>query len=116
MTPTSGGTHLRGQIYLGDEDFAERMRARAEPQARQSREVPLRQRITATRAPASWATFASWDAWLQAHEGRRAQALHAAYRAAWKTMPGLAAECGLSVGHVSRLIRAVEAGVEKGET
>jgi len=106
-------THLRGQIYLGDEDFAERMRARAEPQARQSREVPVRQRITAARGPATWDT---WDAWLQAHDGSRAQALHAAYRAGWKTMPGLAAACGLSVGHVSRLIRGVEAGVEKGET
>ena len=102
-------THLRGQIYLGDEDFAERMRARAEPQARQSREVPVRQRITAARGPATW------DAWLQAHEGRRGQALHAAYRAGWKTMPGLAAACELSVGHVSRLIRGVEAGMGRHE-
>jgi len=101
-------THLRGQIYLGDEDFAERMRAQAEPQARQSCEVPVRQRITAARGPATW------DAWLQAHDGLRAQALHAAYQAGWKTMPGLAAACGLSVGHVSRLIRGVESGV--GET
>jgi hypothetical protein len=80
------------------------MRARAEPQARQSRKVPVRQRITAAHGPATW------DARLQAHEGHRAQALHAAYRAGWKTMPGLAAACGLSVGHVSRLIRAVEVG------
>ena len=101
------GTHLRGQIYLGDEDFAARMQARAAPTARQSREVPMRQRMTAAPGPATW------DGWLQAHDGRRTQALHAAYRAGWKTMPGLAAECGLSVAHVSRLIRARE---ERGET
>jgi len=103
-------THLRAQIYLGDEDFAERMRAQAEPHARQSREVPVRQRIAAARGPD---TSDAWDAWLQAHDGHRAQALHAAYRAGWKTMPGLAAACGLSVGHVSRLIRGVEARVEE---
>ena len=96
--------HLRGQIYLGDADFAERMRARADPQARQSREVPVWQRITAARGPATW------DAWLQAQDGRRAQALHVAYRAGWKTMPALAAACGLSVGQVSRLIRGWRRG------
>ena len=95
--------HLQGQIYLGDEGFAERMQARAAPAARQSREVPSRQRNAVRPGPASW------DGWLQAHGGGRAQTLHAAYRAGWKTMPGLAAECGLSVAHVSRLIRAVEA-------
>jgi hypothetical protein len=52
---------------------------------------------------------------LQAHGGERARALQAAYRAGWKTMPGLAAECGLSVAHVSRLIRVVEAGERAGE-
>jgi putative transposase len=103
-------THLRGQIYLGDEDFAARMRARAAPSARQSREVPERQRSATAPCPATSV------GWLQAYEGRRAQALHAAYRAGWKTMPGLAASCGLSVAHVSRLIRAVEAGEERGET
>ncbi len=103
-------SHLRGQIYLGDDDFVARMQARAAPAARRSRDVPARQRLAAARGPDNWAE------WLQAHEGRRAQALHAAYRAGWKTMPGLAADCGLSVAHVSRLIRAAEAGDERGET
>ena len=98
------GTHLRGQIYLGDEDFAERMRARAEPQARQPREVTAQQRITAARGPATW------DAWLQAHEDCRAQALHGAYRVGWKTIPELAAACGLWVRHVSRLIKWGDGG------
>ena len=104
------GAHLHGQIYLGDEDFAAHMRVRAAPSARQSPEVPSRQRSAAAPGPATW------DAWLQAHEGRRAHALHAAYRAGWRSMPGLATACGLSVAHVSRLIRAVEAGDERGET
>jgi len=84
------------------------MRAQAEPQARQSREGAS----AAARLTAAWGP-ATWDAWLHARDGSRAQALHAAYRAGWKTMPGLAAASGLSVGHVSRLIRAVEAGVKE---
>jgi len=72
--------------------------------------VSVPQRVTAAPGPATW------DGWLRAHEGSRDHPLHAAYRAGWKTMPGLAAECGLSVAHVSRLIRAVEAGEETAET
>jgi hypothetical protein len=72
--------------------------------------VPARQRTATPPGPTTW------DGWLQIHGGARAQALHAAYRAGWKTMPGLAAACGLSVAHVSRLVRAVEAGEERGET
>ena len=97
-------SHLRGQIYLGDEDFAERMKALAAPAGRQSRQVPAAQRAAVAPGPTSWA------GWLRAHGGQRAQALRAAYLAGWKTMPGLAEECGLSVAHVSRLIRS--AGIE----
>lgn len=101
-------THLRGQIYLGDEAFVERVRAQAAPPARASRDVPLAQ-----RRPAPPPMPATWPAWLAAHQGQRAPALHAAYRAGWKTMPGLAAECGLSVAHVRRLIRKEAAGEEE---
>lgn len=101
---------LRGQIFLGDEAFAERMRAKAAPSARQSHEIPSRQRKGAASGPATW------DGWLTAHAGSRARALHAAYRAGWMAMPGLASVSGLSVAHVSRLIRAVDAGKEKRET
>ena len=52
-----------------------RLCRRGWPLTRQPRKVPVRQRITAAHGPAIW------DAWLQAHKGRRAQALHAAYRA-----------------------------------
>jgi REP element-mobilizing transposase RayT len=99
-------TLLRGQICLGDEDFAERKRARAAG-------APVAQRARAARTPTARGP-ATWDAWLQAHECCRAQALHAAYRAGWRTMLALAAACGLSVGHVSRLVRV--AGVGVGET
>lgn len=101
-------THLRGQIYLGDEHFAERMRARAKPSRLLAGAVPARQRKPATSGPRTWA------GWLELHAGQRAPALHAAYRAGWKSMPGLASACGLSVAHVSRLIRAIEG--ERGET
>jgi REP element-mobilizing transposase RayT len=105
-------THLRGQIYLGDETFVERMQAQATPPARASRDVPMAQ-----RRPLPSPMPDTWQAWLAAYQGQRAPALHAAYRAGWKTMPGLAAECGLSVAHVSRLIRRAEvAGEVKGET
>lgn len=104
-------THLRGQIYLGDDAFAQRMRERAAAPARTARDVPLRQRAAAAPGPQTW------QGWLAALGGDRDRALHAAYRAGWKTMPGLAAECGLSVAHVGRLIRRVEVGSEeKGET
>jgi putative transposase len=103
-------THLRGQIYLGNEDFADRMRARATATALGAPEVPAAQRVAA----AAHAGPSSWAEWLSAHRGQRAQALAAAYRAGWKTMPGLAAECGLSVAHTGRLIK--RADEEKGET
>lgn len=106
------GTHLRGQIYLGDEAFVQRMQAQVTLPVHAAREVPLAQ-----RQPAPPPMPSTWPAWLAAHQGQRAPALHAAYRAGWKSMPGLAAECGLSVAHVSRLIRTVEAAEkEKRET
>jgi hypothetical protein len=57
-------------------------RAQAAPSARQSREVPVRQRT------ATLPDLTSWSGWLQVHGGARAQALHAAYRTGWKTMLG----------------------------
>ena len=99
-------SNLLGQIYLGDEPFAERMRALATPGGRASPQVPAQQRKPAAVGPKIWA------GWLMANGGDRQRALHAAYRAGWKTMPGLAAESNLSVAHVSRLIRDAEQGNE----
>lgn len=83
------------------------MKALAAPAGRQSRPVPAPQRAAASRGPISRA------GWLNAHGGQRAEALRAAYLAGWKTMPGLAEECGLSVAHVSRLIRSAGTAGEK---
>lgn len=46
--------------------------------------------------------------------GNRDRALHEAYSAGWKTMPGLADVCGLSVAHVGRVIRREEKRVRPG--
>jgi REP element-mobilizing transposase RayT len=97
-------SNLRGQVFLGDESFVESMLRRATPQRSASAQVPLRQRRPLTSGPGNWA------GWLAAHHGEPARALQAAYRAGWRTMPGLASEAGLSVAHVSRLIRRVERG------
>ena len=94
--------HLRGQIFLGDEVFADGARRRAAPERLASPQVPARQRKAAAAGPRTW------PAWLALHGGDRDRALHGAYRAGWKTMPALAQACGLSVAHVSRVIRLVE--------
>lgn len=83
------------------------MKALAAPAGRQSRQVPAPQRAAASRGRISRA------GWLKAHGGQRAEALRAAYLASWKTMPGLADECGLSVALVGRMIRSAgTAGVK----
>lgn len=94
--------HLNGQVFLGDEAFAERVRQRATPERLSSRQVPAQQRKGPAAGPRTWL------AWLTLHDGDRNRALHDAYRAGWKTMPCLAEACGLSVAHVSRVIRRVE--------
>jgi REP element-mobilizing transposase RayT len=101
--------HLNGQIFLGDEAFAERARMRAAPEQLASPQVPARQRKAMPAGPRTW------PAWLALNGGNRDHALHDAYSAGWKTMPALAEVCGLSVAHVSRIIRRVEEE-ERGET
>ena len=96
---------LRQQIFLGDEDFAERMSAALPAALRQAREVPRRQRgrpVTLQQ--------------LLGANIPREQALHTAYTEGGFTMTQLAAELGLSVSRVSRLISAFEAGRAKGKT
>lgn len=100
---------LSGQVFLGDEAFAERARQRAAPEQLASPQVPARQRKAAAAGPRTW------PAWLAQSGGDRDRALHAAYSAGWQTMPGLALACGLSVAQVSRVIRRVE-GEERRET
>ncbi|MBL8326721.1 MAG: transposase [Rubrivivax sp.] len=100
---------LRGQIYLGDESFAERMQAQVETGLRQHKQIPRVQRLPQR----------CWADWLAACDGDRPLALARAYREGGLTMTQLAQDTGLSVSHISRLVRAGEqrvAGEGKGET
>lgn len=82
---------LREQIFLGDADFAQRMRAAAQAPRRAPR--------------------ASWADWLRRADGIRAQALWLAHTEGGVAMTDLAAQLGLSVSRVSRLIAASERAV-----
>jgi putative transposase len=93
-------TALRQQVYLGDEDFVEKMQRRADPSgkdAAKSREIPKTQRL----APRTFQQC------LAAAPTREA-ALLVAYRNHGITMTALAAELGLSVSRISRLIARAE--------
>ncbi len=94
---------LHGQIYLGDEDFAARMRAQASGEQKAAKSIPRAQRVTPK----------SWPQWLKHCDGERDRALFTAFRSGTVTMTALAREAGLSVSHVSRLIVAQEREVEE---
>lgn len=100
---------LRGQVYLGDAAFVQRMQALAANESRSSREIPRAQRMSGR----------GWQECLDACGGDRNHALLMGYREAGMTMGALATQAGLSVSHVSRLIARSERelGVwEKGKT
>lgn len=90
---------LRGQIFLGDEAFAERMRALAQPQRVAARETPKAQRRPGP---------ATWQALLACTGGERNRALVMGYREHGMTMSALAAHAGLSVSMVSRVVAQAE--------
>lgn len=88
---------LRGQVFLGDEAFVERMQALAAPHLVADKQIPKAQRHR----------LRTWqDCFAQC--GDRSHALHMAYRECGATMTALAQQAGLSVSHVSRLITAHE--------
>lgn len=90
---------LRGQVFLGDEAFVERMQAQAAPQRVSHKAIPKAQRLRQR----------TWQDCLARCHGERGRALHLAYRECGITMTALAEHAGLSVTHVSRLIAAEEA-------
>ncbi|OYU28934.1 MAG: transposase [Burkholderiales bacterium PBB2] len=113
---------LRQQIFLGDSAFvkrmraagraadqAERARARAKP-ASQGRADPAARFQSTARSRAAATDRPPW-AELLAHSGSREQALYRAHTEAGWSMSALAAELGLSVSRVSRLISGVERGL-----
>ncbi|MEO8166013.1 MAG: transposase [Betaproteobacteria bacterium] len=93
---------LRQQIYLGDEDFVERMQALAAPRNSTDEDIPKIQRRkvkTLTQWLASCAT--------------REEALYKAYTQGAMTMTAIARQLDLSISRVSRLIAQAEQ--EQGE-
>ena len=100
-------TALRGQIYLGDENFVHRMQAQAEPQRLAARPIPRTQRRPLV--------VFDWHEHLAKCDGDRAEALRQAHTIAGVTMTQLARHSGLSLSHVSRLIAKAESGVGKEE-
>lgn len=88
---------LRQQVFLGDADFVMRMQALADDRALAARDIPRAQRA---------ATCTLQD-WLDTSPSRDA-ALWGAYRESGLTMTAMAAELGLSVSRISRLLRAQE--------
>ncbi|MDZ4378378.1 MAG: hypothetical protein U0973_09505 [Xanthomonadaceae bacterium] len=91
---------LRGQIYLGDDAFVQRMQALVE--SPDAREVPRAQR---THEP----NLLEW--YLEHHE--RDEAIVRAYRDGGHTQTAIAKAAKLSVSRISRLLTAREA---KGRT
>ncbi len=89
---------LRGQVYLGDAAFVERMQAQAAPRRMAEKEIPKAQRHVPR----------PWPARLALCGNDRDRALYLAYREDGATMTGLAQQAGLSVSHVSRLISGQE--------
>lgn len=88
---------LNRQIYLGDDEFVQRMQDAAAPPAKRSRPVPKAQR-------SSPKTLAHW----LAHCANREEALHRAHTVSGLTMTALAAELGVTVARVSQLIARAE--------
>ena len=88
---------LRQQIYLGDEDFVERMQALVQPRNSIDPDIPKVQRRKAR-------TLAQWLASCE----NREEALYRAHTQSALSMSAIARELGLSVSRVSRLIARVE--------
>jgi putative transposase len=90
-------TALRQQIYLGDEDFVDRMQALASPQNSADRDIPRAQRSKA-RSLAQWLSSCP----------TREEALYKAHTESALSMSAIARELGLSVSRISRLIARAE--------
>jgi REP element-mobilizing transposase RayT len=92
---------LRRQIYLGDDEFVQKMLDAATPTARRSTSVPKPQRSVPR-------TLKQWLARCDSRE----EALRQAHRASGLTMTALAAELGLTPARVGQLIARAERKAE----
>ena len=99
---------LAQQIYLGNQEFVERMQALIDPAHAKSKEIPQAHR----RAPARGIQH-----YLDSHPGRE-QGMLAAGRGGQHSLTAVANHVGLSVSRVSRIVQRakVEAGMAKSKT
>lgn len=88
---------LRQQIYLGDENFVERMQMMADPRNSTEQDIPRVQRRKVR----------SLKQWLDSCE-TRGEAVYRAHTQSALSMTAIAQELGLSVSRVSRLIGQAE--------
>ena len=93
---------LRQQIYLGNEQFVERMQALMATPCIDDREIPRSQRLAGK----------SLEEWL-AQSASRDEGVYRAHAEGGLSMTGIASALGLSVSRISRVIARVEA---KGKT
>ena len=96
---------LKKQIYLGNEDFVERMQALADSHNSSDREIP---RIQRTKVR-------TLKQWMRACQTRE-EAFYRAHTESGISMTQIANEIGLSVSRVSRLIKQAENEQAKGKT
>lgn len=96
---------LKAQIFLGDEAFITRMQSLLAPEQAEASNIPsIQRRPRPMELPSYFATHPRNEAIVLAHaEGGY-------------TMSSIAREIGLSVGRVSRIVRAWESDRAKGET
>ena len=99
MTAPSPWLDLKNQVYLGSEQFVERMQARIDP-ARPLREVPQRQRRAVEKPLAHYAE----------HYPERDQAIAEAYRTGAYSMQAIAEYFGVGRMTVSRVVKRFESG------
>jgi putative transposase len=94
---------LSQQMYLGDQDFVERMQALVNPQRAQAKEIPLQQRRTSPKPVAHYL----------ARSKSRDAGIVAATRQGQHSLTVIAKALGLSVSRVSRIVGRYEVAVEK---
>jgi putative transposase len=95
--PTIWRDNLRGQVFLGDDAFVNKMLTLAAPLQRVAVDVPKVQRKSSRSLQQ-----------CLAQAGSREQGIYEAYRDSGITMSAIAREMGLSLSRVSRLIAAAE--------
>jgi putative transposase len=95
-----GGQGLRQQIYLGDDEFVQRMLELTDPARQRSRETPRSQRKRVRE-------LASWLEEARGPDDRDGAIYRAHIDGGW-SMTAIANALGLSVSRVSRVVAAQE--------